>query len=136
MQTYHIHIRGRVQGVGFRPFVCRLAAQYALTGTIANSTDGVHILINAGEDQAEKFCCDILSQAPEHALITHHVCEKTGFINFSGFQIIESKTDAATDLLITPDLAICAICRTELTQHNNRRNAYPFTTCLHCGPRS
>lgn len=135
MQTYHIHIRGRVQGVGFRPFVCRLATQNVLTGTVANSTDGVHILINAGEDQAENFFRDIISQAPEQAVITHHQIEKTDFINFNGFHIIESLTDAAPDLLITPDIAICAICRAELTQNNNRRKSYPFTTCLHCGPR-
>lgn len=135
MQTYHIHIRGRVQGVGFRPFVCRLAKHYSLTGTVANSTDGVHILINTGEDQAEIFYRNILSQVPEHAIITHHQIEKTGFINFSGFHIIESLTDAAPDLLITPDIAICATCRAELTQNNNRRKSYPFTTCLHCGPR-
>ena len=135
MHTYHIHIRGRVQGVGLRPFVCRLATQYALTGTIANSTDGVHILINAGEEQAEIFYRSILSQAPAHAVIVHHQIEKTGFINFSGFHIIESMADAAPDLLITPDIAICAACRAELTQNNNRRQSYPFTTCLQCGPR-
>ena len=135
MQTYHIHIRGRVQGVGFRPFVCRLAAQYGLTGTVANSTDGLHILFNAGEEQADDFYREIISQAPEHAVITHHESGKTSYINFSRFHIIESLTDAAPDLLITPDIAICATCRTELTQNNNRRNSYPFTTCLHCGPR-
>jgi hydrogenase maturation protein HypF len=135
MQTYHIHIRGRVQGVGFRPFVCRLATQYALTGSVANSTDGVHILINAGEDQAEIFYRGILSQAPENAVITHHQLKKTCVINFNGFHIIESTADAAPDMLITPDIAICETCRKELTENNNRRQSYPFTTCLHCGPR-
>ena len=135
MQTYHIHIRGRVQGVGFRPFVCRLATQYALTGTVANSTNGVHILINAGEELAEKFYRDIISQAPENTVITNHQLEKTGSTNFTGFHIIESIVDAEPDLLITPDIAICATCRAELTQKNNRRQTYSFTTCLHCGPR-
>ena len=135
MQTYHIHITGRVQGVGFRPFVCQLARQYDLTGTVANSTDGVHIFINADEKKANDFCRDILLHAPENSIITSHHLEKTIYNSYYGFSIIESNNESEPDLLMTPDISICPECRMEIAEEHNRRNGYAFTTCLQCGPR-
>ena len=109
--------------------------QYGLTGTVANSTDGVHILINADDQQIEKFYEEIQIQAPSNSIITEIVTEKTNFISFTGFSIIHSKWEAVPDLLITPDIALCDECRKEILDTHNRRKAYPFTTCLHCGPR-
>ena len=135
MQTYHIHIRGRVQGVGFRPFVCQLARQHNLTGTVANSTDGVHIFINADEKKANEFCRDTLLHAPENSVITSHHLEKSNYTRYHGFSIIESNNESEADLLMTPDIALCPDCRMEIAENNNRRNGYAFTTCLQCGPR-
>lgn len=135
MQTYHIHISGRVQGVGFRPFVCKLAATYKLNGTVSNNTDGVHIIINAEKKEADQFHKELLLQPPANSIITNCRTTIKTFIEYSGFSIIESKTNSIPDLLITPDIALCANCKKEISDPKNRRNGYAFTTCLNCGPR-
>jgi acylphosphatase len=72
MHTWHIHIEGQVQGVGFRPFVYRLAREHQLNGWVNNTTDGVHIELNAGREQAQAFCQAVLEQAPDLSRITAH----------------------------------------------------------------
>ena len=135
MNTYHIHIGGLVQGVGFRPFVCRLAERMNLHGWVSNGNDGVHIVINATEETAESFYTSLLCCQPENAIIrTHHV-EKIHPQTFSEFRIKESDASAHPDLLLTPDIAICENCRKEIADPENKRYQYPFTTCLDCGPR-
>jgi hydrogenase maturation protein HypF len=135
MQTYHIHISGRVQGVGFRPFVCKLAALLKLTGTVTNNTDGLHIFFNAEKEGAEIFYKELLLHPPANAIISNCTIEKKLLNPFSGFTITHSRSDSIPDLLITPDIALCDDCRNELTDPNNKRKDYPFTTCLNCGPR-
>ena len=135
MQTYHIHISGRVQGVGFRPFVCNLAAAYKLNGTVSNNTDGVHININAEKKEADLFHKELLLHPPANSIITNCRTAIKTFTAYSGFSITESKTDSIPDLLITPDIALCADCKKEISDPKNRRNGYAFTTCLNCGPR-
>ena len=72
MNTYHIHIRGIVQGVGFRPFVCRLANEMNIAGWVCNGNDGVHIEFTANEDIANKFYQIIVNNPPVNAFITNH----------------------------------------------------------------
>jgi hydrogenase maturation protein HypF len=135
MHTYHIHIKGIVQGVGFRPFVYALATQYKLKGTVCNTTDGVHIEINSSKKIAEAFLQIIIQQKPANALITGHFIEFVPEKFFSDFTIIESKNHQKPDLLLTPDIAICEACKKEINDKKNRRYKYVFTTCLNCGPR-
>lgn len=135
MSTYHIHIGGLVQGVGFRPFVCRLAEQMKLCGWVSNGKDGVHIEINASADEAEAFYNSIVQSPPLNAIITAHQLTKTGEQQFENFIIRSSDNTAQPDLLLTPDIAICENCRREISEETNKRFEYPFTTCLECGPR-
>jgi hydrogenase maturation protein HypF len=135
MQTYHIHISGRVQGVGFRPFVCKLADNFKLSGIVSNNTDGVHIIINAAKKEADLFHKELLLHPPANSIITNCRTEIKSLTEYSGFQITESKSESIPDLLITPDIAICAACKKEISDSTNRRNGYAFTTCLNCGPR-
>ena len=135
MHTYHIHIEGLVQGVGFRPYIYQVANALGLTGTVSNGPDGVHIYCT-GE---EKVIFDLLNQAiktpPPNALIRTHSCTQKPLQQFSGFSIVASERGVKPDLLLTPDLAICSSCTAELHDPANRRFHYSFITCLQCGPR-
>jgi len=135
MNTYHIHIQGIVQGVGFRPFVCRLAIDMNLNGCVCNGNDGVHIEFNANEVTADKFYNRIINNPPANAFITVHNINKITFKEYSGFKIRESDNQATPDILLTPDIAICNDCLKDITDKTNRRFGYAFTTCLNCGPR-
>ncbi|HMO32966.1 MAG TPA: carbamoyltransferase HypF [Lacibacter sp.] len=135
MQTWHIHISGLVQGVGFRPHVYRLALRHGLKGTVCNSPDGVHIYATAEERVLKAFYADLLSQPPAHAVITHHEAALTAPRNFPDFSIVASEGQQAPELLLTPDFGLCPACREELFDEKNRRYHYPFTTCTECGPR-
>jgi len=135
MRSWHIHISGRVQGVGFRPFICRLARTFHLDGTVQNGMDGVHVYLNAEEEIMAAFCQQIRQQAPTIALISTMNYQPVPRQNFSGFGIVPSDARGRARLLITPDLAMCDDCRHELHNQENRRYRYPFITCTHCGPR-
>ena len=133
--TWHIHIQGLVQGVGFRPFVFLLAKKYELTGWVNNTTNGVHIEMTANEELAQKFYQKIITDAPVLSRITAHSILKTEQKFFDNFQIIHSENSGRPNLLLTPDFAICEVCKSEVHSISNRRNGYAFTTCTHCGPR-
>lgn len=135
MQTWHIHIGGLVQGVGFRPHVYRLAQEMNIKGTVCNTTNGVHIYASAEESTLHSFLHSILNNPPLNAVITHHEAEVIRLQQFHEFSIVESEEYQAPQLLLTPDFGLCDHCRTELFDENNRRYHYPFTTCTDCGPR-
>jgi hydrogenase maturation protein HypF len=135
MKSYHIHINGQVQGVGFRPYVYELAEKMNVKGWIGNSNDGVHIQIIADEETATQFYQTIIQSPPSHSIITHYHIREIALQEFSSFTIKESITDSKPNLLFTPDIAICDECKKEVLTNNNRWYGYPFTTCLHCGPR-
>ena len=135
MHTYHIHIQGIVQGVGFRPFVCRLAIDMNLNGWVCNGNDGVHIEFNANEITADKFYNSIIINPPVNAFITVHNINKITYKEYCGFIISESDNQSTPDILLTPDIAICNDCIKDITDNTNRRYGYAFTTCLNCGPR-
>jgi hydrogenase maturation protein HypF len=135
MHSYHIHINGLVQGVGFRPFVCRIASRLQLNGWVSNSNNGVHIEFNAMESSAALCYHTILNDPPPNAIITHHSIERIPLKSFIGFSIKESNNEDKPDLLLTPDIALCTDCKTEILSLSNKRFQYPFTTCLQCGPR-
>ncbi|MEI6412553.1 MAG: acylphosphatase, partial [Bacteroidota bacterium] len=133
--SFHIHLRGRVQGVGFRPFVYRLAQAWGLNGMVCNAPDGVHIELDAPEETAQKFYQALLEQAPRLSLITAATFSKTTARLFKNFSIAESDEQAAPEVLLTPDFALCPDCRAELQSPENRRQGYAFITCTNCGPR-
>ncbi len=135
MQAFHIHITGLVQGVGFRPWVHKLASKYNLDGYVNNGLDGVHIYCSGKEDDVTEFYQSIVQNPPAQALITSH--HKTAFHSIlkKGFFIQKSNINQPVQLLITPDISLCDDCRREIKSTNNKRYQYPFTTCVNCGPR-
>ena len=135
MPTYHIYFSGIVQGVGFRPFVCQLAIARQLRGWVCNGNDGLHIEINATENEAKEFYNTLLLNPPVNAVILKHSFIKVSDKCFSDFEIVNSLDNQDTDLLLTPDIAICEKCKTEIEESTNRRYHYAFATCLGCGPR-
>lgn len=135
MKTWHIHISGLVQGVGFRPHVYHTALSFGLTGTVSNTRNGVHIRFNAPLEDARAFCDQIVEKAPAHAIITFCNLEPAPSEPFPDFSIVLEEGNGQPALLLTPDYALCADCRTELRESGNRRYRYAFTTCLNCGPR-
>jgi hydrogenase maturation protein HypF len=135
MTTYHIHINGQVQGVGFRPCVYKVAKKMDLRGWVNNTNDGVHIEFSATPGIAAQFYHQIINNPPPLAIVTQHDIHEIPSRHFSSFEIIESRADCKPDLLFTPDIAICEECKKEILYDNNRWFRYPFTTCLHCGPR-
>ncbi len=134
MNSYHIHIKGRVQGVGFRPFIFRLAHSFKLNGWVSNTLDGVHIEADGIKD-IDQFCKSILNDHPRQARIDEIKVEEIRFGQFQEFLIVGSKSDGIADLQITPDFAICPECLQELNDQSDRRHQYPFITCTNCGPR-
>ena len=133
--TFHIHIMGLVQGVGFRPFVCKLAAEMGIYGWVNNTTDGVHIEFTANKNIATVFYNQITNHPPVNAIITKHFIEEVTPKIYNEFLIKQSSVHKKTDILLTPDIAICEECKHEIQSVENKRYHYPFTTCLNCGPR-
>lgn len=135
MNTYHIHINGLVQGVGFRPFVCRLAKEFDMVGCVSNTNNGIHIECTSSLKIAEDFYKKIINYPPPNAIITYHHFKKINSKIFSSFTINQSSNEQKPNLLLTPDVALCNACRLDVVTEKNKRHLYPFTTCLHCGPR-
>jgi hydrogenase maturation protein HypF len=134
-KTWRIHIKGQVQGVGFRPFVYQQAKEMVLKGWVNNTMDGVHCEFNANEKASRQFYQLLINNAPSLADITAHNLQEIAPKPFKTFQIIHSDVEGERNLLITPDFAMCADCRKELFDSQNRREHYPFITCTNCGPR-
>lgn len=135
MQSWHIHIEGRVQGVGFRPFIYRLANAMNIKGEVANTSNGVHIHLVASKVVLDEFIERIRKEAPSASRIVEINYKLKEDKDYESFTIIESHKKTTAKLLITPDIALCPKCKKELLDRNNKRFNYPFTTCTQCGPR-
>ena len=134
MRSFHIHIRGRVQGVGFRPFIYRLARTNQLKGWVSNTLDGVHIeCTTSGE--IDPFIASISKEHPPQSRLDELRIEEIPLRQFKDFSIVESLKEGKTDIQLTPDFAICNPCIREMLDPGNRRYNYPFITCTNCGPR-
>ena len=130
-----IHVRGTVQGVGFRPFVYRLARDEGLTGWVRNDSSGVVIEVEGPAARVEAFIERLPGEAPpvaDIAEVRHEAIEASGE---DGFRIVHSERlpDALAE--IPPDLGLCDDCRRELLGPDDRRHLYPFINCTNCGPR-
>jgi hydrogenase maturation protein HypF len=136
LNTYHLHINGIVQGVGFRPFVYQLATEMQLNGYVKNESDGVHVFFNAVEEQANLFFKKIKQEAPVRSEIIFASLHKTADKIFDNFSIVVSyEVGSKKQVLLSPDVTLCINCKNELHDINNRRFRYPFITCTQCGPR-
>jgi hydrogenase maturation protein HypF len=128
-------IRGAVQGVGFRPFVFRLAEELGLTGWVNNSMQGVFIEVEGRRDRLQSFLLRIPREKPSRAFIQSLESSWLDPVGFTKFEIRESDATGAKTALILPDIATCPECLREVFDPANRRHRYPFTNCTHCGPR-
>lgn len=135
MPTYHLHIKGLVQGVGFRPLVYQLAKGLGLSGWVNNASDGVHIVVNASASEVSLLVERLLRHPPALAVITGHILEEISPEEYQDFLIHHSDEGKSAGLMIPPDFGLCAQCAAELSAPDNRRFRYPFITCVQCGPR-
>ena len=129
-----INIEGIVQGVGFRPFIYRLAKNYRLTGWVMNTPSGVVLEAQGPRDDVECFRDAIPGQAPPLAVISSFRVEGTAPVDEAGF-IIRESGGAGSEVQIAPDCDVCPDCLDELFDPNDRRYRYPFINCTNCGPR-
>ena len=125
--------KGIVQGVGFRPFIYRYASKFKLGGFVKNTTRGV--LLEVEGTGIEKFISEVLKSPPPMSRIeTHQIMELEPEYT-DRFEIISSESDQHCEVLVSPDIAICANCANELSSPDDRRFKYPFINCTDCGPR-
>ena len=132
--TFEIEIKGRVQGVGFRPFIYRLAKSNHVKGCVENRNDGVVLKINHNASAINSFISLIKRSAPAVANIESIVFRQTVNENFTDFQIVKSKTVSDRITGISPDIAVCDDCLKDMKAQKNRLD-YPFINCTNCGPR-
>jgi hydrogenase maturation protein HypF len=128
-------VRGVVQGVGFRPFVFRLASEENLSGFIGNSTGGVTIEIEGPSARVEAFRRRLEAEAPPLSRIDSVMVREVPPKGEKGFRIIASEASGHVSTGIPADAATCADCLRELLDPNDRRYRYPFLNCTNCGPR-
>lgn len=135
IERRRIQLRGLLQGVGFRPFVFRLATDLGLSGAVWNRPEGVTIEIEGVRPNLETFLLRIERERPVHAVIDRIDNTPLEPIGEERFEIRESDHGGAREASILPDLATCADCLREIFDPDDRRYRYPFTNCTHCGPR-
>ncbi|MBN2330127.1 MAG: carbamoyltransferase HypF [Candidatus Omnitrophica bacterium] len=128
-------INGAVQGVGFRPFLFRLAEEMQLPGWVKNSSQGVIVEVEGPPNRLEWFVQRIQSEKPPHAIIQSIQCGDLDPAGFTGFEIRNSSNSGTKTALLLPDLATCRECLKEIFDPADHRYLYPFTNCTHCGPR-
>lgn len=126
---------GIVQGVGFRPFIYRMAVKNGLTGFVQNRPEGVIAEAEGSQEALENFLACVKDELPPLAHITKVESSAIEICNDDAFKIISSVAEGHADVHITPDAATCPECLQELFDSGNRRYKYPFTNCTNCGPR-
>ena len=126
---------GAVQGVGFRPFVYRLARELHLDGTVLNDGSGVRIEIEGETGHVEEFRRRLLTDLPPRAALYSLECTYLQACGLGPFQILSSTSNGTPNAVVLPDIALCNDCRKELFDPADRRYRYPFINCTNCGPR-
>jgi hydrogenase maturation protein HypF len=130
-----VRVHGTVQGVGFRPYVHRLAGDLGLDGFVLNDSHGVLLEVEGAGPAVARFLARLTPDAPPLALLEAVEIEEREPTGASGFVILASARDGAADAQVTPDSATCEQCLSELFDPADRRYRYPFTNCTNCGPR-
>ncbi|OBK40109.1 carbamoyltransferase HypF [Mycobacterium sp. 1245111.1] len=130
-------VTGVVQGVGFRPFVYRVATELGLTGFVGNDSGAVFLEVQGPAARIDEFLRRFRTDAPPLAVISAvHAVDLTAETSCdSGFRIVESRPVGGATTPIPPDIAVCADCINEMFDPNDRRYRHPFVTCTNCGPR-
>ncbi|MCX6359024.1 MAG: carbamoyltransferase HypF [Armatimonadetes bacterium] len=128
-------VGGLVQGVGFRPFVYRLARELGLSGSVRNTAAGAAIEVEGSHEAMSAFAMRLPSDLPPAARILLMETTDLAPAGLTGFTIEASTRDAAPSASVLPDLATCAECSAEIADRAERRYRYPFTNCTNCGPR-
>ncbi len=131
----HVRVKGTVQGVGFRPFVFRLAQRYGLSGGVRNDSRGVEIEAEGAADALRAFVGAIEAECPPVARIQSVYVQEIEPCYDRGFTIWPSEARAGERTLAPPDMAVCHDCRRELFDPSDRRFRYQFINCTNCGPR-
>ncbi len=135
IERLKVVIRGAVQGVGFRPFVYRLATESDLPGWVLNSSQGVFIEVEGERTVLEDFLLRLEQEKPPRAIIQSLEYSFLDPVGYSDFVIRHSEEAGEKTVLILPDIATCPQCYREVGDPDDRRYRYPFTNCTHCGPR-
>ncbi len=130
-----LRVHGIVQGVGFRPFVYRLAVSCGLKGFIRNTASGVLIEVQGAPALLEAFLRRLPAERPPLAAIESIEESIIASVAEEAFLIADSTSGAGVETLIPPDIALCSDCRREMLDSENRRFRYPFINCTNCGPR-
>ncbi|HEX9897444.1 MAG TPA: carbamoyltransferase HypF [Dehalococcoidales bacterium] len=130
-----ISVRGVVQGVGFRPFIYRLATRHHLRGWVRNTSGNVEIEVEGKESEVKDFLNNLKIEAPPQARIEQIQVVLSPTKGYKDFRIYESESQEGKYQLVSPDIATCPDCRQEIFDRADRRFHYPFTNCTNCGPR-
>jgi hydrogenase maturation protein HypF len=131
----HIVLSGKVQGVGFRPFIYRLATEHCLTGWVRNRVGLVEIHVQGREQRLQQFVTEIFSRAPQLASPVLQSDSPVAAETFETFTILESLDQGEANISVPADLFTCDECLAEFTLPSDRRYRYPFINCTQCGPR-
>jgi hydrogenase maturation protein HypF len=126
---------GRVQGVGFRPYLFRLAGRHGITGWVRNRTGSVEVHIQGNADALQAFVRELLRQPPPPARPRLESCTPVEPCELKRFLILESNASGEVEIHVPPDLSTCDDCLAELDDPHDRRHGYPFINCARCGPR-
>ena len=136
VEALYIHVKGIVQGVGFRPFVFREAKKHLVNGWVLNATDGVHIHAEAESHLLDEFVMALADNAPAASQVTEIELKEVPLEGFDSFEIrFSDDANVEATTLVSPDLATCDDCVRELLDPADRRYRYPFINCTNCGPR-
>ena len=135
LAAVRITLTGHVQGVGFRPFVYRLASYHGVCGSVQNQLGNVEIIAVAAADILRVFRKDIIDKAPPLSRPVIDQIETVDVVAANSFEIIPSAADARAQVFVPPDYFMCDDCRRELHDAGDRRHGYPFINCTQCGPR-
>ena len=134
-ERWKISVRGIVQGVGFRPFVYRLAKERSLTGFVANTSDGVAVEAQGQVARLDDFLSALRDEAPPLAQVGEIVAVPIPLGDEGEFVLLHSTACGPVSTLISPDVAVCDACLAEFFSPADRRFRYPFINCTNCGPR-
>ncbi|MDW8130541.1 MAG: carbamoyltransferase HypF [Bryobacterales bacterium] len=135
VQRLRLVLHGAVQGVGFRPFVYRLATEMGLAGWVLNSSAGLVIEVEGSPEELERFRSRLEIERPPASLVLAREASWLPAKGYAGFRILPSDEAAEKTAAVLPDLATCPECLAEMLDPANRRYLYPFTNCTRCGPR-
>ena len=134
-EARRLTLRGRVQGLGVRPALARLAQSLGLCGSVCNTADGVLIHIEGNHEDLEAFRKQLAAVLPDEALVAHRTEESAEIVGAADFRIKPNTCRGPLAAQVPPDVAVCSNCLQEVVDPGNRRFGYAFASCTRCGPR-